>query len=451
MTGAGRILVVEDDPSGRRSIVDVLQDLGLQVSAAATGKEGISLFQQQRHHVVLSDLVLPDIDGIEVMKAVHQIAAETPVLIMTAYGSVPSSVKALQSGAYDYLTKPLDLDDIQSRVSRAMETARLRTEVDELQKTVNTRHHFDSIVAASASMQEVIRQARALSSTTATVLILGESGTGKEVIAKALHYNSKRAPGPFIALNCGAFSETLLESELFGHEKGAFTGASTQHKGAFERADGGTLFLDEIGDAPKAVQIKLLRVLEEREVLRVGGQTPFRVDVRVLSATHQDLDDLVEAGKFRTDLLYRLKVVTLRIPALRERPEDIRPLADRFIAEASREHGRHIATVEPSFIQALELYPWPGNVRELQHAIESAVVLSADGNLTANSLKLNAGATATGTGFVVPDGMTFSQLEKDILSQLLTRYKGNRTLTAEKLGLSRRTIVRKIEEYGLPF
>lgn len=451
MSITGTILVVEDDPSGRRSIIEVLQEMGLQVTAAATGREGTQFFQQQAFDVVLTDLVLPDIDGLEVLKSVHQKSPDTPVLIMTAYGSVPSSVKALKSGAYDYLTKPLDLDDVQSRVTRAMETARLRTEVVTLHKSVNSRYSFEAIVAAAPSMQEVLRQARALATTNATVLIQGESGTGKEVLAKALHYNGKRAQAPFVAMNCGAFTETLLESELFGHEKGAFTGATNQHKGAFERADGGTLFLDEIGDAPKSVQIKLLRVLEEREILRVGGQTPFKVDVRVISATHQDLEELVESGTFREDLLYRLKVVNLRIPPLRDRPEDIRPLTDRFVAESAREHGRHITSVDPTFHKALTAYLWPGNVRELQNVIESAVVMCADGQLTANSLSLVTASAKQENAFVVPDDVTFSQLEKDILSQLLSRYKGNRTLTAEKLGLSRRTIVRKIEEYGLPF
>jgi len=270
------------------------------------------------------------------------------------------------------------------------------------------------------------------------------------LVSRALHVDGKRRNGPFVAINCGAFSETLLESELFGHEKGSFTGATAQRKGAFERADGGTLFLDEVGNAPQSVQVKLLRVLEERELFRVGGQELIRTDVRVVSASNRDLDELVESGEFRKDLLYRLKVVTIQIPPLRERRADIRPLADRFMAMACEDHGRHIERIETDYYERLARYDWPGNVRQLKNVVESSVVMAAGTVLTARDIRLDDSPKASGA-VSVPDGMTLADLEKNVLLETLRKHEGNRTLSAEKLGVSRRTIQRKIKEYGLPF
>jgi DNA-binding NtrC family response regulator len=307
-------------------------------------------------------------------------------------------------------------------------------------------------------MKAVIAQVEALADTAATVLICGESGTGKELVARALHVDSKRADGPFIAVNCGAFAESLLESELFGHEKGAFTGAASTHKGAFERADGGTLFLDEIGDAPATVQVKLLRALEEKEVRRVGGRETLKVNVRLVSATNKDLDAMVREGTFREDLLYRLNVVTLRVPPLRERKDDIRHMADRFIARATAENNKQVTAVRPDFYTALESYEWPGNVRQLRNVIESAVLLSPGGVLSAASVALPgnrpnpavAADTASGTP-IINDTMTLVEIERAVLVDRLRRNDGNRTATAEQLGLSRRTIQRKIKEHNLPY
>jgi len=288
------------------------------------------------------------------------------------------------------------------------------------------------------------------------VLVTGESGTGKELVARALHVDSKRAEGPFVAVNCGAFAETLLESELFGHEKGSFTGAVGTYKGAFERAEGGTLFLDEIGDAPASVQVKLLRALEEKEVRRVGGKEVFKVNARLVSATNKDLDAMVKEGTFREDLLYRLNVVTLRVPPLRSRKEDIRHMADRFIARAASENGKHITSVRPDFYSVLESYDWPGNVRQLRNIVESAVLLSPGGVLNADSVALPGGlrpaAAAVAAGeLAFPNGMTLEQLERAVLETRLQQNNGNRTLTADQLGLSRRTIQRKIKEHNLPY
>ncbi len=446
-----RVLIIEDDPDGRASIVEAVEDAGMKVTAAATGRDGIAAFRTGVFDVVLTDLVLPDIDGIEVLSELIELAPGTPVIIMTAYGSVSSSVTALKTGAYDYITKPLDLDDIETKLKRAAETSHLRQQVGNFKSTVSSKFGSGAITAEDPKSLALLDQVRTLANTTATVLIQGESGTGKELIARALHYDGPRADGPFIAVNCGAFTESLLASELFGHEKGSFTGAVRQHKGAFERADGGTLFLDEIGDAPADVQIKLLRVLEERQVTRIGGQENFPVDVRVVSASNRNLKEMVTAGKFREDLLYRLHVVDLNVPALRERRGDIKTLADRFVAAACSEHGRQITEIDASFYEALMNYDWPGNVRQMRNVIESAVVMSTSTTLTGASITLRTTNAPGDSAFEVPANMSLAEIEKEALRQALIRNNGNRTLTADQLGLSRRTIQRKIKEHELPF
>ena len=448
------ILIIEDDPDGARSVSEAASDAGFDVTLASTGQAGLDRFRERTPDVALTDLVLPDIDGIEVLQRVLRLERSVPVLVMTAYGSVESSVRAMRAGAYDYITKPLDLDDLQSKLRRAAETSRLRRQVNQLSASVRDRFTAQAMVAESPAMREILRQIEALADTTATVLIQGESGTGKELVARALHVDSRRAAGPFVAVNCGAFAESLLESELFGHEKGAFTGAAAQHRGAFERADGGTLFLDEIGDAPPSVQVKLLRAIEEREIRRIGGQEAFQVNARLISATNRDLPELASEGTFREDLLYRINVVTLTLPPLRRRIEDIRPLADRLIAKASEEHRRPIARVEPAFYDRLLHYDWPGNIRQLRNALESAVLFTTGDTLTARSLNLPGLSGERGDSAAnevrFPDGLTLEAIEKQVLAQVLSRCQGNRTLTAEKLGLSRRTIQRKIKEHNLP-
>ena len=456
MNNTPTLLIIEDDPDNARSVTEAAADAGFKTFCGATGLAGVDLFRQQAPDVVLSDLVLPDIDGLEVLSRLRKLDASVPVIIMTAYGSVESGVRAMHEGAYDYVTKPLDLDDIQSKLRRAYETSRLRRQVDKLSQSVREKFASTSIIAESPGMKAVISQIEALADTAATILICGDSGTGKELVARALHVDSKRAQGPFVAVNCGAFAENLLESELFGHEKGSFTGATGIHKGAFERADGGTLFLDEIGDAPTQVQVKLLRALEEKEVCRVGGKEVIKVNVRLVSATNKNLEAMVAAGTFREDLFYRLNVVTLRVPPLRSRKEDIRPMADRFIARAASENGKHITTVRPDFYTALEAYEWPGNVRQLRNIVESAVLLSPGGVLSADSVALPGGPARTVTATAadtlsIPNGMTLEQLERAVLETRLQQNSGNRTLTADQLGLSRRTIQRKIKEHNLPF
>ncbi|NLF23264.1 MAG: sigma-54-dependent Fis family transcriptional regulator [Lentisphaerae bacterium] len=451
---ASKLLVIEDDPDGAASVRDAASDGGFEVLLARTGQEGIALFREHRPALVLTDLVLPDLDGIEVMSRIQQIDRSVPVIVMTAYGTVDSSVRALRAGAYDYIQKPLNLDDLESTLRRAAETSRLRSRVDVMATSLRDKFTARAMVAESDAMRTVIAQIESLADTMATVMIQGESGTGKELVARALHADSRRVKGPFVAVNCGAFAESLLESELFGHEKGSFTGASSQSKGAFERADGGTLFLDEIGDAPLAVQVKLLRALEEREIRRVGGQQAFKVDVRVVSATHRDLNERVAEGLFREDLLYRVNVVNITVPPLRQRPADIRPLATRFIAQACDTHQRRIVHVAESFYRVLERYEWPGNIRQLRNVVEASVLLCSGPELTDQSVSLPAVPPGGGVGldeFELPEGMTLEQLERAVLRKTLERYQGNRTLTAERLGLSRRTIQRKVKEHGLPF
>ena len=450
-----RILIVEDDADHGRSLQEAISDLGYEVEVAATGEAGIEAFRARGADVVLTDLVLPDVDGIAVMQRIRALGA-APVILMTAYASIDTSVRAIREGAYDYLQKPLDIDELQTKLERALEAARLRRQVEQLSAEVRGKWSAHGWVAESPVMREVVRQTLALADTNATVLIRGASGTGKELVARALHADGPRANGPFVAVNCAAFAESLLESELFGHEKGSFTGAVTRRAGAFERAEGGTLFLDEIGDAPPAVQVKLLRVLEDREIMRVGGQKSFRVDVRLVSATNRDLDERVASGKFRQDLLYRLAVVSIVLPPLRERREDIRPLAERFIAQAQKEHGRRIRAVEPEWFARLEAYDWPGNIRELRNTIEAAVVTAPDEVLQAEPLALGGVAPAAAPGapkgaLTIPAGATFAEIEKKVLGDVLRRHEGNRSLTAAELGLSRRTIQRKIQEYDLPY
>ncbi|MDD2599946.1 MAG: sigma-54 dependent transcriptional regulator [Kiritimatiellae bacterium] len=460
MSSKPTILIIEDDPDNMMSVKDVAEDAGFETLCAATGIKGVEIFRASLPDIVLSDLVLPDIDGFEVLRRVKNFKSSIPLIIMTAYSSVESGVRAMREGAYDYVTKPLDIDDIQSKLRRAYETSLLRKKVDTLSRTIKKRYATSSIIAESKGMKSVLTKIEALADTAATVLVRGESGTGKELVARALHVDSVRADGPFVAVNCGAFAENLLESELFGHERGSFTGAVNTHKGAFERADGGTLFLDEIGDDPLAVQVQLLRALELKGVRRVGGKETVNVDVRLDSATNKELEEMVEEGTFREDLLYRLNVVSLEIPPLRERVADIRLMADRFIAAASVDNNIQVNSVKPDFYEVLEAYNWPGNVRQLKNVVESAVLLSPGGVLSAESMNLprtSARHRASEPdvpetdGLRFPKEMTLNQIERIILEERLKTNNGNRTLSAEQLGISRRTIQRKIKEHELPY
>jgi DNA-binding NtrC family response regulator len=432
---AARILLIEDDPDGRRSVTEALEMAGWTVVSVSDGGAALALLQKEEFDAALSDLVLPDFNGLELLEKARKMYPQMPFLIMTAYGSVETAIRALKSGAYDYLVKPLDLDELHSKMARALETHALRREVGALQEVLANRFSLKQMVSESAGMQRVIRQIKSVAATNVTVLILGESGTGKELVARGLHGESKRNRGPFVAVNCGAFTETLLESALFGHEKGSF--------------------LDEIAIAPKSVQMRLLRAIEEKEILRVGGEEPIKVDSRILAASNRELDVMVEEGTFLPDLLFRLQVVTIRVPPLRERKEDIRPLVDRFVALACEEHGRNIEHIEPGFFEAMERHTWPGNVRELRNAVESSVILATGRVLSAQDVLLASDSKPRKEPAAAPlqflPGMSLSDVEKEMLMQTLARNKGNRLLTAQELGVSIRTVQRKIKDYNLPF
>lgn len=450
-----RLLIVEDDPDNARSVREAAEGIGFDVCEAATGQEGVEKFRKDKPALVLTDLVLPDIDGLEVLSRVQQIDREVPVLVMTAYGTVESSVKALRAGAYDYVQKPLNLDDLESTLRRAAETSRLRARVDNLTSSMRDRYGARAMVAQSPATLKVIAKIEALADTMATVMIQGESGTGKELVARALHADSRRASGPFVAVNCGAFTESLLESELFGHEKGAFTGASGQSKGAFERADGGTLFLDEIGDMELASQAKILRVIQEGEFERVGSNQTHRIDARIIAATNQNLPEMVKKGSFREDLYYRLNVVPIQSPPLRERVCDIPLLINHFAHDLALELGTRIKVFGPSALQKMQQQSYPGNVRELKNIMERIYLLCDKEMLGAEDIQPllpDAALTKDGVHFW-EETVNFQDKKREFeiryLSRQLERFGGNISQTAAALGLQQGNLSRKISELGL--
>ena len=438
-----RILIVEDDIDHGRSLAEAIGDLDCQVELAATGTAGVAAFRARGADVVLSDLVLPDMDGIEVMKQIRALDdGGTPVIVMTAYGSIDSSVRAMKEGAYDYLQKPLDVGDLQAKLFRALEASRLRRQVAVLSEEVRGKWTARAWVAESPAMREVVRQTLALAKTNATVLIRGESGTGKELVARALHADGPRAAGPFVAVNCAAFTESLLESELFGHEKGAFTGADASHRGRFEEAHEGSIFLDEIGELPLSVQPTLLHVLESGAMRRVGGSRELTVDVRVIAATNRSLEDDVREGRFREDLFYRLNVFALEVPPMRERRDDILPLAAHFLKDGKRR-------LAPATERVLMAYDWPGNVRELRNAMERAGIM-ADGNLVLPKdlpPQLQDAAPAAKSGSVLVGDMR--EIQRRAILEAIEKTGGNKTRAADLLGISRRNLIYKLREYGL--
>ncbi len=373
----GTILIVDDEPNIRRVLEAVLAKEGHTVLTAENGRKGLDVLSKDTNiDVLVSDLIMPDINGIELLTAAREINPSMSVLMITAHGTIKSAVDAMKLGAFDYIPKPFDLDEIKLVVRNALERRDLIEENRELRSQVKTVNRMDKLVGASPAMQEVFKMIERIRDSRASVLIRGESGTGKEGVARALHYTSVRADKPFVPVACVALSEQLLQSELFGHEKGSFTGAVGQKKGRFETANHGTLFLDEIGDIPSTVQMMLLRVIQEREFERVGGTETIRVDVRLVTATNQNLEKLVDEGKFREDLFYRLQVITVHMPALRDRTEDIPALTEHFISMYAPDNGKKIEYVSPEALDMMMRYRWPGNVRELENAIERAIVLA---------------------------------------------------------------------------
>jgi len=449
-----RVLIVDDDEGHAEALADGLEVDGARCTLAHSGAEGIARLSEQTFDAVLTDLVMPDRSGMEVLREAIRLQPDCAVLLVTGHESVRTAVEAMREGAADYLSKPVDLAELRTRLARAVESVQLKRTNTELQRQIDKRFGFEGIVGQSAPMQRVFDVLGHVSSTNATVLVLGESGTGKELAARAIHTNSPRSKRPFVAVNCAALSEELIESELFGHVKGAFTGAFAAKEGRFVYADGGTLFLDEVGDMPLATQAKLLRVLETREVVPVGGNATVKVDVRLVSATNRDLEAMVKEGTFREDLLYRLKVVTLRMPSLRERRADLPLLIEHFVSEFARVHQRAIRGITPEARTVLVRHDWPGNVRELRNVIENMVVLAHSDMLGVEDMPDSVQAVGASTerghkgGFDLA-GRSLAEVEKASIEVNLAVCEGNREKTAKVLGMGERTLYRKLKEYGI--
>ncbi|GAB6904601.1 fused DNA-binding response regulator in two-component regulatory system with ZraS: response regulator; sigma54 interaction protein [Desulfosarcina cetonica] len=447
-----KILVVDDDQSHRTMLRAVLTAEGYQVQEADDGDTACRAVEQEVFDLVLMDLRMKRMDGDAAQKRMAAVSPETPVIIMTAYGSVRSAVESLKSGARDYLTKPIDVDELKILVAKTLDHHRLAEENRNLKERLGTRFDFSGILGSSPAMGELFETLGLVAPSEATVLIQGESGTGKELVAGAIHHNSPRAEHPFVKVNCAALPETLLESELFGHEKGAFTGASAPRKGRFLLAHQGTLFLDEIAEMTPATQAKILRVIQEREFEPVGGARTIRVDTRIISATNRDLETEIAAGRFREDLYFRLNVVTIKVPALRQRATDIPLLANSFLDRYVQKNRRHLKGFYPATMELLVRYSWPGNVRELENVIERAVILSTGEMIRPEdlprSLQVNVGIDSA-DGPILASGRSLKDVEKEMILKTLADMDGNRTRAADVLGISRRTLQLKLKAYGI--
>jgi two-component system response regulator HydG len=442
------ILIVDDEQSHRLMLRAHLEGEGFQIVEASDGHEAVDRAAERSFDLVLMDIRMPTMDGIEALKRIKEATAATPVIMMTAYGSINSAVEALQAGAIDYLTKPLDMDELIFKAKKALYYRHLEEENILQRERLGLRFDFSSIIGTSPRMKELFETLALAAPTEATVLLLGESGTGKELVANAIHQNSPRKDKPYVKVNCAALPETLLESELFGHEKGAFTGAIDKKKGRFERADGGTLFLDEIGEMSPPTQTKILRVLQEREFEAVGGTKTIEVDVRIIAATNKDLAEEVKRGKFREDLYYRLNVVPITIPPLRERTEDIPLLAEHFLRIYSEKNKRDITGFGPGMMEAFIGYNWPGNVRELENIVERTVIMSRDDTISLEDLPpVFAGPQPEGDR--TPPPTSLREVERETILKTLHQTGGNRTHAAQILGITRKTLQNKIKEYGL--
>ena len=449
------VLIIDNDLTHAETVAESLDRVGFHCRVASSGAEGARLIEESPFDVIITDLVMSDIDGLGILARAKDAQPDAEVIFMTGHGTVPSAVEAMRKGAFNYLLKPLDLAQLRASTERAAESARLRRTNIELKRRLDEKFGFEGVVGDSPQMRDVIERLKRIAPTNASVLIQGETGTGKELVAQAIHQNSPRKNKPFVALNCAALSENILESELFGHVKGAFTDASTDRVGKFEYAHGGTMFLDEVGDMPLPTQIKLLRVLENGEITRVGSNDPIKVNVRILSATNSNLEDGIEKGTFRSDLYHRLKVVTIRLPTLKQRSQDIPILIDYFIKQFASAHGKQIRGVSPAARRKLLTYDWPGNVRQLRNVVESMVVVDYDGLLDADDLpeelagpKEQPGETATDSlSHLV--GKPLEEIEKLYITETLRLAGGNREEASKMLGIGERTLYRKIKEYGL--
>jgi two-component system, NtrC family, response regulator HydG len=450
-----RVLVVDDDEPHAVAVAESLERVGYDCVVATSGAEGLKLIEEQVFDIIITDLIMEGVGGLEVLAKAKRELPDAEVVILTGHSTIKTAVTAIQAGASTYLTKPLDINELRTATEKASQSQRLQRSNIELQKQLNEKFGFEGVIGNSVAMHSVVAKLRQIAPTSASVLITGESGTGKELVAKALHVNSPRKNKPFVPLNCAELSENILESELFGHVKGAFTGADRDRIGRFQYANGGTLFMDEIGDMPIPIQIKMLRVLETGEIVRVGTNDPIKVNVRLISATNRELGDAIASGKFRQDLYHRLKVVSIKLPPLRERRDDIPLLLEHFLRTLSAAHGKSIVAITPAVRKVLMSYSWPGNVRELKNTIESMVVIDADGRLDLDDLTedlQSATALGTGNGSGGVDslvGRSIEEIEKHYIAETLKLTSGNREETAKLLGIGERTLYRKLKEYQL--
>ncbi len=445
------VLIIEDEAKMRRLLELDLGEDGFTTLSAADAETGLKLLREQPVDIVVTDLKLPGMGGLEFLQAAKRLNAALPVVVMTAFGSIETAVEAMKAGAGDYVLKPFSLAEMRIVLHKELDAGRLREENRALREALGQRYEHPNVVARSAKMQEVLAMVERVAQTNSTVLLGGESGVGKDLIARAIHEKSRRASGPFIKINSTAIPENLLESELFGYEKGAFTGAATSKPGKFELADKGTLFLDEIGDVPPTTQVKLLRVLQEREFERLGGTRTLKVDVRLIAATNRDLRAALEEGTFREDLYYRLNVVPIDIAPLRERREDIPDLVQLFISRFSAESAKKIAGIKPEALQMLVNHHWPGNVRELQNVVERSAALASHSVLEPSEIHLDAPRTKSnnsGNNFL-PEGMTLEQWEDEMIREALRRANGNKSHAARLLGLSRNALRYRLSKIGI--
>jgi DNA-binding NtrC family response regulator len=444
-----RILVVEDEAKLRRVIQLQLTSAGFDVEQAATAEEALPLID--RADLILTDLKLPGMSGLDMLALIQRQNSHAPAIMMTAHGTIEIAVDAMKAGAADFLLKPFSLDHMMTVVHKALEVRGLRDENRKLKEELGRRYEFDNIIGRSPQMQEIFASLMRVAPTRATVLLTGESGVGKDLIARAIHFYSPRRDRPLVKINCSALPENLMESELFGYEKGAFTGAAATKPGKFEQADTGTVFLDEIGDVPQAIQVKLLRVLQEREFERLGSNKTRQLDIRMIAATNQDLRAALEQGTFREDLYYRLNVVALEIPPLRNRKPDIPYLANHFLKKLAPDTGTKVESITPAAMEKLLEYPWPGNVRELENVIERSLVMALGTTLDAGEIKLDAlrGRPAVSGELTLPEGMSLDQYEQELIRQALKRADGNKSQAARLLGLTRNALRYRLTQMGL--
>ena len=452
MKGKGRVFVFDDDSDSLQSVVAALSRDGFEVFPFADPREGLSRIEADGADVVVTDLRMPGLTGLEVLRHATKRFPDVPVVVLTAFGTVEGAVEAVRAGASDFLLKPVEIPRLRAAVFKALKERGMRREIERLREEAGRPTGIEGIVGASRAMEEVLRKIRLVAPTRMNVLITGESGTGKELVARGVHRLSPRADRPFLPLNCAAIPETLLESELFGYEKGAFTGAIASRPGKFENAEGGTLFLDEIGDVPASIQAKLLRAIEQKEVTRVGGSQVLRADVRIIAATNQDLKERVEAKAFREDLYYRLNVFRISVPPLRERREDIPRLCDHFLESIGKENDIPPKRLSPAALKCLLAYRWPGNVRQLRNALETATLIAQGetiepGDLPPELTQAVLPPTAAGP-IPLPASHTLAEMEREAIRDALAKTGGNKTQAAKLLGIGLRTLHRKVKEYG---